>query len=1628
MCTESEITTLKHVHHHLADEAPLRCPLLLICSSPSWLKCNQPLSSSPWCCLQDIFSPTQYQMEHLEEDAGTIQDKERDLVALEILGLLPSEEPHAEGATTAARAPEAEGHIPPQKPSDASMSEVAVEAIFAPGTSHALSEPHYQSSFQSVLTSVEEAPNFEIPAELKEICRFYLTPGQPHLHISKEGISQITGVSAKNVEPLLNSVAQTLWQTERVEQALLEQAVVQSEATLLAYLEFLRFDETPMKVGYKQVLATAAPVLGSQGSIHELGQGSQQPSAATFESGDVLLPRVATTSKMFAVENRFVMVIKVEADPPAKEHADYIALSGTSLVPLRLVDRATGPTLRTCVAEGSPASTWAEHFPVKIRVATTDQALANMSAEKAILHDRGDSWGSLHLPCNMHVVAKAFTKTFSLCEQHISGMVNLALSLSMGGNMGKFREALADVAASRLKVLKGTPPPEVEAYRSFVLQLFGQTGRNVPVKTYLLQALPNGDWRKQDVVEVYIPATMDIDKDRIQQRVIQSLVLGLTGVLFRAYPRHRWVGADATTDQVAMLEAVHGLGSAAYRLFLQRMTSGAGPQPPQSAVTEPLAGTQQHQHGGPRPSGLDQAGVLDTAMGSSTFPLSSEQTEVPEDSNAAIAEGEASWTELSQINARQQRKAAQWLSTNPLPHLIGMRLCMRPLSHLLFQYLQRAGQHWELEQRAIEAQSLRLGKGPSRTSPLLEYLNLTSERQFLQDLQELLEPNHWSFIDTACWNLDFQTLFFRMTSRMGAMVQQLLVAPTQEFPLKFLDLFWDGQAGKAQLLSTSQCCLDPFSLHFLKSFPDEKLYSEEAEAIFSVIVQQAQTETVGLEWGHGRVSRLLRASSTQTHTPSMAFLNSQFLCSKHKQRQAATSTSVAHSMDKRRQQPPGSHKEPAAVVAKAKATRGGGGAWRAFVSQRTKGQTGRVNTAQLAAEYREAKEQRTPEFLQSSVIGEAATIKHRLSGFPSFGDEVRAIRRRRMTLNPAFHRGASSSIPGSSSQGDTWTAAVTESLKGQLQEVRREAANAARVQKQRWATFRLEIAGFLQEQRQEVFEKIFQAIPGALQLTNSMHPIPKVGMHVVEVSFDSVDKSATLAGWAMKNSRSCNLKATLDKHWSHVNEMLFHDKQTPLSVEPKKKGLCRTYGRCFCDADGKTAWRLRNHFLQALKLSFQRGVEERRSWLLEGFVVVCLCSMSEEEAAASSNLAVLASEYLEEEAPKDPMLASKKVWLHIALMYLKPYRPTFQLLLEEGSLQMGQTVLRQTGKFYTEFDLWFNLSLDHSWNLQFFRVLSTSAPQAELRPALCVVKPVSETSAAFWPIPKRARRRSGAKPKKGPTDLAGSSSHLLTTPASAALPLPEQVPESQAPDSEQESTDEALESGDEGSNDDSEDDFALEEMLEQALVHLEEDPAAQQAKQRAESEEEAALGAVLEVDPAEREQLLLHGPDDAGPANEPVEVPLAGIAVQEAADPEQPPGVPVEVGQPAVEVPVRVGLARNKAVLTATVEGGLISYYAQGFFTATCKQAGHGRCVLSRTSLPGTRSQQGRPLGLMMAWLAAGHNHDTKAQHWDKSMWPDQPTRLHHRGLLRQLPSGPTLLEQEKPVAPGEPEEPLELP
>ena len=320
--------------------------------------------------------------------------------------------------------------------------------------------------------------------------------------------------------------------------------------------------------------------------------------------------------------------------------------------------------------ESSPAGVFAESFRFKARIATTDQAGSNYGAERTVMATRSPEWAHCHLPCNVHIIAAVFSKTFKLMDADISGMVHMSLSLSQGGSMQRFRRCLMSEIQEKLVIMHGYPTAEAAEHRKFLIELLYSKGPNQVVRAHLLETLPNGDWNRRDRVEMYVPAGVDIDPAEAASTMSKALVLALTGSLFRPYPRHRWLGADVSTNQVALCEAIRGLASTAFHRFLQGLQQSGEPQespsfqPPSFRASVPGTGSSSEA------MAVDTEGVGMQA-GATAEPFNMGISHLAEPTAAAVTEDEeACWRRQAALNARyeQRRRAMLFLRRIPASH------------------------------------------------------------------------------------------------------------------------------------------------------------------------------------------------------------------------------------------------------------------------------------------------------------------------------------------------------------------------------------------------------------------------------------------------------------------------------------------------------------------------------------------------------------------------------------------------------------------------------------------------------------------------------------------------------------------------------------------------------------------------------------------------------------------------------------------------------------------------------------------------------------------------------------------------------------------------------------------------
>ena len=675
------------------------------------------------------------------------------------------------------------------------------------------------------------------------------------------------------------------------------------------------------------------------------------------------------------------------------------------------------------------------------------------------------------------------SKSFNLVSEDISGLINFALSLNIGSSLLTFRRCLASVVEERLALVFGHPPREVLEHQAFVLQLFGRTGTKVMERQHILQGLRLGDWRKTDVVEVYVTPGTQFSCEHILQTVVSGLCYALCNSQFSLYPRHRWLGADQAVDQVSMLQAIFGLATAVYQKFLVECGDRGSRDPTSHArsatvpETDPLCPPLQQG----QPVSGDANPVLDTPAFPSTEHSFPRLDEAGPDQHGGEQNRQADPGAQALINARRRRVAWAWLETSPWWRLIIIRQLMQPASHLLHAYVARSGEKWQIQQHiAMVKQQPPEQPAMSRKAPLLEYVSLVAEKSCLAQLQEVMASTSWQWVPQVAWNLECQGLTFRLASRQGCLVHELLVLPTKRYPLKLFNLLvLDDFA--STVLAEMPCMLDPFTAAFVKHFSDEGLASETSLTCLNFLAHLASTETIGIEHGHGSVHRLITAQQAHTHIPTMGFINAQWVCQKLckglggrglRSRGPSSSKAVQHRFCQKRKLhqaggPP-------------KRKRGGGGAWRAFVSLQRRGARGRADLGAVGVRYRAAKEAGSAEFAEAQRVGEAATHTAK-TGAGGFGGPTRQVRRKLATKLRQQPQAAQSSS-GTAEQPPQHPD-HQQRLQGQielsasLKQVRSMARQSSRAEAQAWRRELAILEKYQEDTPSKIKEAVFSALP-----------------------------------------------------------------------------------------------------------------------------------------------------------------------------------------------------------------------------------------------------------------------------------------------------------------------------------------------------------------------------------------------------------------------------------------------------------------------------------------------------------------------------------------------------------------------
>ena len=401
--------------------------------------------------------------------------------------------------------------------------------------------------------------------------------------------------------------------------------------------------------------------------------------------------------------------------------------------------------------------------------------------------------------------------------------------------------------------------------------------------------------------------------------------------------------------------------------------------------------------------------------------------------------------------------------------------------------------------------------------------------------------------------------------------------------------------------------------------------------------------------------------------------------------------------------------------------------------------------------------------------------------------------------------------------------------------------------------------------------------------------------------------------------------------------------------------------------------------------------------------------------------------------------AGETLFYLVALMYLKPWRPTcvffrertqanyhdmLSVVLEKtsaGGVEQfepapGRGLWREGPKPFvcaqslgggpeclTIWEVLNRLNLEHDWWVKPW-ILSTSQAVVPNISNCVFAEPSSLPPARIWDckMVRERRRRARARPIHDVIDMPNVEDRAEEPPQSEER--------------------ERLESASEEENSDQEDEFEIgrEELLHAMVEATGVDPEA--LEEEVEQNPQAAP-VPLPSSSSSSDSSSDTSSSSSGSSSSDDNATRGQSNEASASTAPAPCDAPVEIHR----VPGGERLARDALQVRSSENGPIVGFLkhapGQSSLYAVCVR--HRNCVKTRTYKKSSRIGAGRPVGFLSGWLHVSNDHDSKASHM-KAM-PSFATRLAARELIQMEWNSSDFLELERGLEEGEGLEPVEV-
>eukprot|EP00971_Amphidinium_carterae_P144136 2856253-Amphidinium_carterae.4 len=531
--------------------------------------------------------------------------------------------------------------------------------------------------------------NSERDTAVENIAAYYFDPSTYHV-ASNVVMESLCQVSPGQLQMRLCRLAALLFMQQQYMRMMLEKRLVDSmvSANLLCYVEFVAYDETPMRLRISGANAVSTGTCSDATAEAMLSARRVQTSGGSQ----------TLICKVLQMRTHLMMLIRVG------DH--YVGLCDSFYSPLVSMASNSAEVIFPCLSKHSPITSHSERFGLRTRTVCCDRAPSNKLAEEWMLSER-DGWTTTMLWCEVHALAGCHVKCFdTFFLEDIQGLMNLGLCMRFDRAWHCWIEALeAELASKPLHVLPGTCTPDALNTKKLLLHYLFDGSPSCVLHCLELLSATNGDWRVGSCIQYYCGSleVASVNTTETHKNITHSLLKCLGNSKFELWPRHRWTGFRSALRKVILVCAVHSLFRGAFNRFMSMM----------DREKEKVAATHDVPMLG---DGVDVATTLEhSAEIATSGQVGAQADDNPLGSVGGDGSHEESW---ARVNQRDRSKLCQWLRSDPLPSLLVMMLCLNPLDKLREKCFVLGSASWELAQQGKVAKEVLLGQAETGGSGL----------------------------------------------------------------------------------------------------------------------------------------------------------------------------------------------------------------------------------------------------------------------------------------------------------------------------------------------------------------------------------------------------------------------------------------------------------------------------------------------------------------------------------------------------------------------------------------------------------------------------------------------------------------------------------------------------------------------------------------------------------------------------------------------------------------------------------------------------------------------------------------------------------------------------------------------